>query len=117
MGFGGAKVSTRRQEREGTPSSERPLPLAGSAGPEHRIDDRHILDGIFERHGNFRVFANRFRKPVALNRILIARRNGLDSYRTAARPSPVDIYIRGAIQWRTERHFEFDASACAKYLH
>src|ERR1700749_3574595 len=84
---------------------------------EDRFNHGHVHQGVFERDGLRRALAHGAREEVALNRILVARRElkhldaGAEDVRTI-----IDEYPRRAIIRRVEGNLDLDASARAEEL-
>ena len=96
------------------------LPLIRCCRAKDGVDDGHVLDGIFERDGDFGVFANGFGESISLDGVLVARRddlgNGCCWYAGTGAPK-VELNICRKIERRTIRHVEADATPRAVDFH
>src|ERR1700674_2333187 len=93
----------------------RPFPFTRIRGLEYRLDRRHILDGIFERHRNLTLAAHCPRELIALNRILIDNRKLFNLRRSTQHVTDEDSArsVIRCVPW----NFNFDAPGGAKEMH
>ena len=91
--------------------------MTGFGGVEDGLDDRHVLDGVFDGNGDFRVFQDSLGEGVGLQGVLIADGKGLRRDTAAEEVAPVvDEEARGAVGRRVEGDFHLDAPTGAEKL-
>src|SRR5208337_2402282 len=79
------------------------FPLARFGRVEDGFDYGHVLYGVFERDGNFGAIDNRFGESIALQRVLIADREGFGGDAAAKHVTAVvDKEASGTIHRRVE---------------
>src|SRR5262245_26687836 len=74
-------TSTRRHTKVSATTADRmsnAFPCSSTGRSEDRFDDRHVIDGVLQRHGLLPSFSDCQRKQIALYCVLIADREFQD---------------------------------------
>src|ERR1700741_847930 len=92
-----------------------PFPFTRICGLEYRLDHRHILNGVLDRHRHLSLPAHRARELIALDCILIDDRKLLNLRRCALHVA--DENSTWPVIRRVPGNFDFDATRCPKKMH
>src|SRR5262249_12979348 len=112
-------VKTARLEGFGGHNSTgRHLPRSHLSRAENGFDHRHVPDRVFEGNWDFPALSDGSRENVALDRVLIARRESFCADVLAENiAAVVNENTAGAIVWRVEWNLNLDATLGSQKVH